>query len=211
MEYPLKPRTEEIGRAANRFLRSAKVHSLPINPFELIPRQGWALISYEEVAGRMNLPFEEIIGAAASLDGFTLCRCGRYTIAYNNRIRSFGRICFTLLHEAGHILLGHFEMPAEYRNSPTGTRVQEQEANRFASSVMAPFILMRECNITTPERLHSACGLSRQAAERRLYEYETWQETETDRALLRQFEAYVRANRCSCIDPESMNIEYEEV
>lgn len=91
------------------------------------------------------------------------------TIFYNDASPDL-RIRFTLMHELGHILLNHDH------SSPD----QEDEADYFASCILAPRIMIHHLCLTskyqkiTAKDIHDYFDISYEAANRALFDYKKW-------------------------------------
>ena len=77
-----------------------------------------------------------------------------FAIIYNDDTEA-GRAKLTILHEIGHIALGHGSNPTEE---------QEAEADYFAKQLAAPRCLLRERGHLTATEIHDIYGLSWEAA-----------------------------------------------
>ena len=144
--------------AAWEFLIKNNVVKFPIDIRALIQKNGWHLLSYSEAekAGIWN----EVKLNTMNQDGLTIAAEGRYMILYNDN-QPEQRIRFTLAHEAGHIIL-HKEYAGEKL---------ETEANMFASRILMPMCIIRECQISTAEELAKLCDVSLVAAGYRMERY----------------------------------------
>lgn len=109
---------------------------------------------------------------------------------------------FTAAHELGHILLGHV---GEYQlvnrePSPTDNPI-EQEANVFASRVLAPACVLWALDVRTPEQISKLCQISYQAAcfraERMkiLYERNKFLTSPLEQEVYLQFEKFIRRKK----------------
>lgn len=187
------PRFDFVYDKACEFLLSLGVCSLPINPYELITQKKWGLVTYTQLCSLVpgGATINDIIMACRSSDGFTVLSKGNYCIAYNDTIHVKSRIAFTLMHEVGHIVCGHFNgngpilLSKEYR-------AFETEANYFASNVLAPAAVVTACGLLTPEMFKAACGLSYFAAKSRLNELINWKPRSIDDKILKAFDSYIR-------------------
>jgi len=68
------------------------------------------------------------------------------------------------MHELGHYLLGHTET----------SRENENEADYFASCILAPRIAIRKTLCRTADDIHDTFGLSYAASNRVLADYKKW-------------------------------------
>lgn len=98
-----------------------------------------------EYSKRFDDPIHDI--AAAEMPGFEgalgpLRKRGGWAILYNPSIRSVGRINYTLGHEFGHYLCHRQRRPAGFQCGESdvlgATRLQEREADTFASYLLMP-------------------------------------------------------------------------
>lgn len=91
---------------------------------------------------------------------------------YYNSANNLGRIRFSLMHELGHYMLGH-----------SGTSQEnEDEADCFASYILAPRVAINYYQCSTADQLHDRFGLSYAAANRTLIDYNTWNKSEPSRS-----------------------------
>lgn len=91
------------------------------------------------------------------------------TIYYNDTVLE-DRVSFTLMHELGHILLGHHEK----------SDTEENEADYFASCILAPRIMIHhlctqnEYLKVTAGDIHDYFGISVSASNRAVMDYHEW-------------------------------------
>lgn len=168
------PRYGVVMARVDLFLLEEEVDEFPLDVISLIQRKGWKLFTYSDVARHYNMAFEDVLAAAESQDGFTICEEGKYCIFYNDRVTSQGRIRFTLAHEIGHIVLRHFSYDVT-RLSRNGLddevyEAMEREANTFARNLLAPAHVVTEICPPLPMRhaLTEWFGLSNTAAQVRI-------------------------------------------
>ena len=82
------------------------VRCVPISGFEIAIRMGLFAFSYSAFT-----PSKRALALTFSEDGFSGYENGEYRIAYNDDpVKPYGRVNFTLLHELGHVVLGHTRM-----------------------------------------------------------------------------------------------------
>lgn len=80
---------------------------------------------------------------------------------------------FTIAHELGHILLGHvgkYEL-VNREPSPSDNPI-EQEANVFASRLLAPACVLWGCKVISANQISELCSISLTAAEYRFKRYQ---------------------------------------
>lgn len=79
-----------------------------------------------------------------------------------------GRSRFTIAHELGHILLGHVGKYELVKREPAPSdNPMEQEANVFASRLLAPACVLWGCKVQSAEDIARLCDISLTAAEYR--------------------------------------------
>ncbi|WP_422447871.1 ImmA/IrrE family metallo-endopeptidase [Thermoanaerobacterium sp. DL9XJH110] len=154
------------------FIVEFDIKKLPVEPLEIINKKKWTLRTYEFYARKHKVKIKDIIEAYGSEDAFTIYKNGLYSIAYNDKIRSSGRIRFTLMHEIGHIYLKHLEEFNHTILSRGGLNKKEyemleKEANIFASEILSPYSVLLTLKWTNYELIKKYCGLSIHAAKTR--------------------------------------------
>lgn len=179
-------------RRAAEFILASRLHTLPVRPGDLIRQHKWGLVSYAELSRRLGTDPAQIAGAAASRDGYTVYNGKNFCIAFNGAVEYRGRIAFTLMHEVGHIVLGHFRSKGSSRLLFADDPALEAQASRFAGDVLAPFAVLDACGYRTEGAVRGACGLTREAALHRLSELRGWRPGPLDAEILRAFAEYVR-------------------
>jgi len=143
MSFPKAARYDVIMKKVFEFFVEEGIQHFPVNPFKIIKKNKWGLITYSELAKENNLSIEQVKNAFGTQDGYVIYDGLNYTIAYNDTIDPPTRIRFTLMHEIGHIKLGHlteFNETILTRSSISEWRykILEREANAFARNVLSP-------------------------------------------------------------------------
>jgi len=198
MHIPTEARYEHVYHMSAEFICSQNITQLPADPFKIIEANKWGSVTYKQLAQRDGIAVADVIEALESPDGRTNYNKRNYCIAYNTIQRVFPRIKFTLFHEIGHIFLEHF---LEYDiNNLTKQQydILEDEANYFASNVMAPSIVIEKCLLLKPQDLCCACGMSKQAANNRLRQFKIWHASEVDykvQSIMQEFINVIRPAR----------------
>ncbi|HHW03366.1 MAG TPA: ImmA/IrrE family metallo-endopeptidase [Thermoanaerobacterales bacterium] len=154
------------------FIVEFDIKKLPVEPLKIINKKKWTLRTYEFYARKHKIKIKDIIEAYESEDAFTIYKKGLYSISYNDKIRSNGRIRFTLMHEIGHIYLKHLEEFNHTILSRGGLNKREyemleKEANIFASEILSPYSVLLTLKWTNYELIKKHCGLSTHAAKTR--------------------------------------------
>ncbi len=158
------------------------VRELPVRVGTICRNMGIRIQYYEPKDG--NDGFSTIIGGEARICVSRLC--------------SRERQRFTAAHELGHILLGHvgkFELVNREPNP--GDNPIEQEANVFASRILAPACVLWALNARTPEEISTLCQISMAAARFRaermeiLYQRGKFLSSPMERAVYEQFWEFI--------------------
>lgn len=177
---------QNVRDKAWQILIDYKVKELPISVSALCDQMSIILRLYESTDGN---------------DGCCGIRFGKPRIFVNKNC-SIERRRFTIAHEIGHILCGHvgkFELvnrEPSARDNPI-----EQEANVFASRLLAPACVLWGCGVKTAEDIQRLCGISQQAAEYRmermriLYERNKFLVSPLERKVYEQFAEYIKHNQ----------------
>lgn len=172
MKVPRESRYYISNSAAHAFLIANNIHSLPLNPLELAKKNNWNPVTVGHCAKELLCDREAVI---KSNDGYTMRCYDAYRIIYNEQIDTPARISWTIMHEIGHIVLGHlvdFEQTSLYRSSPGAALglteaeydILESEADAFAAEVLAPLPLLVILKIQSAEEIMTLFKLSRKAA-----------------------------------------------
>lgn len=144
-----------ISRKAREFILKNKICELPINLEELIVKNKWYLVSYNEIKQYGYLD-DEIIKNDWGLSVFIN---NSYLILYDDTL-SEGAKRFTIAHEIGHIFLNHFSGDVKSDSIET-------QASMFAARLLMPMCVLYECKIDTVEELENLCSVSKVAAQYR--------------------------------------------
>lgn len=156
-------RYEEIKSAAVDMLELVGADSIPVDPFAIAEKLGIKTIAYSDLG-------EDGKEAALKLseNGFRWeleTDDGEETdYVYYNDEHPIGRVRFTLLHEIGHIVLGHQQE----------SEVAEAEANFFAKFTIAPPSLVCVIRPNDYVDIASAFDLSQECAFNSWNYYRSW-------------------------------------
>ena len=133
-------------------LKREKIRALPVDIIGLCKRMG-IVVKY------MNDP-QGGDGCSTMVGGTP------YIFIKSGQSRERSR--FTIAHELGHILLGHVGKYRLVNREPAHTDDPiEQEANVFASRLLAPACVLWGCGVQSAQDIARLCDISRTAAEYR--------------------------------------------
>ena len=150
----------EMEEAILEMYRELDLRTIPIDSFHVAVGIGCPPIPYR-LFGPKVLP----ILKKASLDGLTLHLFGapHPFILFNDR-QPPSRIVFSLMHEVGHVRLGHKEH----------SKLAEMEANYFAAVSVCPVPLLDRLGIEKPDAVSRVFGISEECARFRLKKLAEW-------------------------------------
>ena len=187
---------KEARDAAWAVLLRCGVKDLPVQAEDICGELGLYLRSYQ--AGAEMIAYFGLTEQCAKSDGFTKLYHGQYYIFYRDDM-SRQRIRFTVMHEVGHVALGHLreEGYTEINREPVpGDSLLECQANIFASRVLAPACVLHDLGSVTPEQIAALCDISLTSARFRagrmsaLEKRQKFLSSELERRVFQQFFAF---------------------
>lgn len=150
--------------------KECKVNSFPLDCFMILKHYGFTIRTYEEA----KLKDPELYEAIRSYSDDAM-KFRNYV--YYNRWGNIGRIRFSLMHELGHHILGH----------KGESKQNEDEADYFASNILAPRSIMDNLKCHNAEDVHNVFEISYSAANRAWYDYRHGYRTSVDREIKNWF------------------------
>ena len=102
-----------------------------------------------------------------SEDGFTLTMDDMYIVWINDDVFE-ERLRYSMAHELGHIVLGHF------CKDDLSKEIQEAEANFFAHRLLAPMWAISQLSCKEPWNVSYQFGISMECAYYRVKNYTQW-------------------------------------
>lgn len=162
-------RYKEIKLSIVDMFEECKLFRIPINGLEIATLLQYRLIPYST----LSLP-ERNAAEAESEDGYCEVKLRddgiyEYVINYNDSAMP-ERMNWTILHEIGHIYLGHLD---DNKKAPA---VEEAEANFFAKYAIAPPPLVNELRCSCPEDIQKKFHTSWTAACNCYAYYQKWKQ-----------------------------------
>lgn len=151
-------RCEEIKEIIVDMFEKYHISCVPISGFEIATLMNVKIVPYSAFNDRIHS-----LMIKKSADGFTKIDQGVYTIYYNDA-KSYGRINNTIMHEIGHIVLGHLEE----------SDLAEAEVRFFAKYALAPPVLIHKLKLSSPESIESIFDISYEAACYAYQYYQKW-------------------------------------
>ncbi len=172
-KIPDSPRFSFVTKTAYEFLLECGYEKFPISPYDVL----------DEMKEYVTcLPWSEAQKILRSDDPFHLKQqnaegrtirmrdTGKYYIVYDDvTIKSPDRISWTIMHEIGHVILGHlveFGETALNRGGITNEQygVLEVEAHYFAAEFLMPTAILKYLNGITVDQIALLFGVSDKAA-----------------------------------------------
>lgn len=146
---------ECIKYAILKVYKDCNIKSFPIDCFEILNAYDLKVYSYDALPDNLKeycMKFSE--------DAINF----KNIICYNNNLPT-GRIRFSLMHELGHVILKH--------NQIKSNRL-EQEANFFASNILAPRMAIHYSKCKDPNSISRLFGITHEAAKIAFEDYMRW-------------------------------------
>ena len=154
-----RERYEEIKEIIVEMFEKYHVSCVPISGFEIATRMGIKIVPYSTLDKRVRNLIQK-----KGEDGVTGLSYGEYVIYYNDSIPTYGRINNTIMHEIGHIVLGHIEE----------SELAEAEASFFAKYALAPPPLIHKLKLSSADEIAKIFGISYEAACYAYEYYKKW-------------------------------------
>lgn len=205
IEVPRKARFQRAEQRADEFLVQQQIDRLPFDPQAALRNLGVRLYTYEEMIARYGYTREEVCESFDSDDGYCSYDAdkNKYVVAYNEAIFPVERQRWTLAHELGHIVLDHFTDFSQTRLTRGGLtdkeyKVLDQEADAFASEVLAPKLILFETS-TSASDIHDVCAISKAAAKNKakfLSSIRRFYLSTVAKAIRKQFYGFVHSYYC---------------
>ena len=179
-------------------------------------------IDYRKYQGARNLSWEILIKEKITklpIDIVELCKKLNIEVKYNSLESGDSGSCtvvdgtpyifvsqncseqrkrFTIAHELGHILLSHVGKYRLVNREPSpNDNIIEQEANVFASRLLAPACVLWGCKVKTAEEIAKLCDISNQAATFRmermkiLYKRDMFLKSPLERRVYKRFKKFI--------------------
>lgn len=162
--YLSNSRYEEIKNVVVDMFIRYDISSTPISAFEIAIKMGVNVVPYSSYPESI----QELL-MKESKDGFVFVNNGKATIYYNPEMK-YERVQNTIMHEIGHIVLGHTE----------DSELAEAEVKFFAKYALAPPVLMEKYNVTDIVDILMHFDISMEAAYYALKYYQKWRKKHKD-------------------------------
>lgn len=150
---------ELISKKILKIYKECNIASFPIDCSAVLRHYGYKVLTYSELQSKND----ELHKLCSLLSDDAFSDRVLRIVAYNHKTNA-GRIRFSLMHELGHIILSH----------TNHSQANENEADYFASNILAPRPVIFRANTNTADAIHEKFGLSYTAANIALDDYKRW-------------------------------------
>lgn len=130
----------------------------PLDVFSLIKSYNIKIIAYSDLSSKFGCTHQEIVDSFSNYGFLVRDKNSSKAIIYYNDHQSTKTNNFTLLHELGHYLMGHFE----------DNKINDNLANCFARNLLAPASVCNKLNLNEPYEIEDYFQISSSAAYVRL-------------------------------------------
>ncbi|MBQ8433196.1 MAG: ImmA/IrrE family metallo-endopeptidase [Clostridia bacterium] len=151
---------EKIERKVVDLYIELGIQEIPVDPFEIIRKRGYIAMPFSKIKDIDFLKF-----ANGSNDAFSFFNPERntYIIVYDDK-KPLSRLRFTLMHEIGHIDLGH----------KSESNLARKMADCYASYALAPSPLIGLFTSGNKDEIQNEFGVSNECAEVCQKRYYKW-------------------------------------
>lgn len=148
---------KNVRNASWQCLIDYNIRALPVKVMDIAKKSNITVLKYSDV-DKERLQYNE--------SGATFFEDNNIYVIYRDTA-TIEHCRFTIAHELGHIFLGHSltENNSFSRKFDTAKSEIEQEADVFASRLLAPACVLWGLNLHTPEGIAKACNISLPAAK----------------------------------------------
>lgn len=176
-----KPRKERCKLFALEYLLYKQINNLPINFtsdkfYNVFEDFEWLIVDYDEAKELLNTDDPLNICKRKALARTFHKRGDKiFLTVYIKNMNYPNRDYYTIAHELGHIILGHF---IEFKNTSLERGgltkdeyyVLEREAELFAAELLMPIPVLKKFRIKSSSNIVSLCNVSKSAASIRMIE-----------------------------------------
>ncbi len=152
----------KIEMAVTKLFLELSIGTYPIDPFEIIKRKGYILRTYSELSDQKRRAFK-----AKDLDATSFYDPNlKSFVIYYDETQTIERIRFTLMHEVGHIALGHKEE----------SDLAKKMADYFAAYSLAPSPIIMKYHCEDYLEVAEDFFISTESAYYTFQRYNNWYE-----------------------------------
>jgi len=162
-------RYEQIKEKVVEMFETYGIKSVPISGFEIAAKMGITVVPYSAYKPDIQKQMKML-----SEDGFFVEESDDSMFIFYNDEKEYGRINNTMLHEIGHIVLGHSQE----------SELAEAEVKFFAKYALVPPVLVEKFEIDNPHDIMNTFDVSFEAAIYAFQYYQKW------RCCLKEYHPY---------------------
>ena len=152
----------KIEIAVTKLFFELSIGTYPIDPFDITNRKGYVLRTYSELSNQKRRALRAKDLDATSFDDPNL----KTFVIYYDETQTFERIRFTLMHEVGHISLGHKEE----------SDLAKKMADYFAAYSLAPSPIIMKYHCEDYIDVANSFVISTECADYSFQRYNNWYE-----------------------------------
>lgn len=155
-----------VPNLAYKFRLDYRIAHMPLDCDQLvyILRRNFRILKYSEAEA--ELVRRECFSCTLELDGFALTDEFDQTTIYISDYIDREKRLSVLLHELGHVICGHCRKLGPVMGYGwSGDPMQEEEANEFARSVLAPVCYLAKLPVQSPEDIQAVTGVRKRDAQ----------------------------------------------
>lgn len=156
-------RYEQIKSEVVLLFKKAGMKTIPVNPWQLAKELGVELVKFSELSEEQREAALQLCDGAMKYRKIDADGMSHQVIIYNDS-EPLGRQRFSILHELGHIVLGHKQ----------DSELADAEADFFAKFAIAPPMLVHMMQPSDYMDIAQAFGLSCQCAYNSMSYYNKW-------------------------------------
>lgn len=105
-----KPRFDFVCDTSTKFVLKNNICKFPIHAESIAVKNNWVIKSAPTVASMLGVSYPEFSSAVMNgADAKTWKMGDQYMIVFERHNKPYQRVNFSIAHDIGHILLGHFE------------------------------------------------------------------------------------------------------
>lgn len=204
---PEEFREERTKRLALQYLQYCDINSLPIDIRNLPIPDGrqWIVYEYEEAKSILGT-YDPLNIVAKNAAARTISpRGSNYYLTIYRHTKYPGRDYYTLAHELGHIVLGHFSEFEQTSLSRGGLKpkeynVLENEAELFAAELIMPYPVLSKIKAYNQDSIKKICKTSSIASNRRIKDIRNYSLpqalADTCIRIENNFESFINEREC---------------
>lgn len=172
-----------------RVLIDCKIKEMPVDVYKIAKHYKINLLPYQEYSEAIRIIDKSNL--QETRDAFCVNIGKSYYLCFNDNLEiSYKRIL--IAHEIGHIILHHC--------NKLHLASSEKEANMFASRILMPMCVLKECNAFSPKSIRELCctpqkeSSERAARLKMLVKRDKFYTSKFEKKVVKQFKGFINSN-----------------